>query len=81
MSRSDRESSVGEAPGSVETRLERVLLRTSALVDRGVIDDPVVPAYLRSLQQRLANGQIGDAITSAQLEYLEEMLKRLPKLR
>lgn len=72
---------MGEAPSRVENRLERVLLRTSTLVDRGVIDDPVVPAYLRSLQQRLANGQIGDAITMAQLEYLEEMLKRLPKLR
>jgi hypothetical protein len=50
----------------------------SRLVDRGAITDPVVSAYLVSLQQRVGRDQPIDAVTAAQLEYLAEALEKVP---
>ena len=50
----------------------------SCLVDRGAIADPVVSAYLVSLQQLGARDQPIDAVMAAQLEYLADFLERMP---
>ena len=39
--------------------------------------DPVVCAYLRSVQQRLDDDRTGDAATAAQLEQLADVLDRI----
>jgi hypothetical protein len=58
---------------------QQVLSRASRLVDRGAIDDPVVCAYLVSLQQRVDCDQTVDAVMAAQLEYLADALERMPE--
>jgi hypothetical protein len=63
---------------SAELRVQQVLSRVSRLVDRGAITDPVVSAYLVSLQQRVGGDQPLDAITAAQLEYLADVLDEVP---
>jgi hypothetical protein len=63
---------------STELRVESVLSRVSRLVDRGAIDDPVVCAYVASLQQRVERDQVIDATMAAQLEHLAEALERTP---
>lgn len=61
----------------VENMLAQSLSKIDALIDQGAIADPVVTAYLRSLEQRLEQGQTGDAITRAQIERLDGILGEL----
>jgi hypothetical protein len=61
-----------------ELRVQQVLSRVSRLVDHGTIADPVVSAYLVSLQQRVDHDQPIDAVTTAQLEYLADVLEKVP---
>jgi len=63
---------------SPELRIQQVLSRAGRLVDRGAIADPVVRAYLVSLQQRVDGDQTLDAGTAAQLEYLADVLEKMP---
>jgi hypothetical protein len=63
---------------SAELRVQQVLSRVSHLVDRGAIADPVVSAYLVSLHQRVDRDQPIDAVTAAQLEYLADVLEKVP---
>ncbi len=70
--------SIEEVEQSAELRVREVLSRARRLVDRGAIADPVVSAYLVSLQQRVGRDQPIDAVTAAQLEYLAEALEKVP---
>jgi hypothetical protein len=63
---------------SAEFRADHVLARVSSLVESGVITDPVVSAYLLSLQQRRDSGQLMDSMTMAQFESLAEALENVP---
>jgi hypothetical protein len=70
--------SIEEVDPSTEFRVEQALSRVGRLVDRGTIADPVVSAYLVSLQQRVDLDQPIDAVTAAQLEYLADALEQVP---
>lgn len=61
-----------------QLRIEQVLSRVSCLVDRGTISDPVVSAYLVSVQQLVDRDQPIDAVMAAQLEYLADFLEKMP---
>lgn len=70
--------SIEEVEQSAQLRIQQVLSRAGRLVDRGAIDDPVVCAYLVSLQQRVDCDQTVDAVIAAQLEYLADALEKMP---
>jgi hypothetical protein len=70
--------SIDEVEQSTEFRIEQVLSRVSHLVDCGAITDPVVSAYLVSLQQRVDHDQPIDSVTVAQFEYLADVLEKVP---
>jgi hypothetical protein len=63
---------------SSELRVQQALSRVRSLVDSGAIADPVVWAYLVSLQQRVDRDQAFDAVTTAQLECLADALEKMP---
>ena len=48
------------------------------LVDEGKVDDPLVIAFVRSIEERL-DADEADEITAAQLERLVELLRGSPR--